>query len=310
MKRNFIYSNEILNEVRKNLSAESYKYIYSPKFIFLCGKGFDYSNPKSYSETNRGIIQDYISAKDPNAYIVLSEKLWENGLLEEIDLLTFEEFLAEISDYVILFVESMGSACELGAFTFEDRSLMEKLVIVLNEKYKIGDSFIKHGPITKAIKFGTPVLYADLDGPLLSSKELIEQIDKIITSMKERTALNKRTINKSEQITLNSFIVEILEIIRLFQPINKDDLLYIYKKIKNIQPFRFVKKNGQPFNTKIQTSYVINLLINLNVLSLDAEKLSLNKQAPYDNFMFSFTPLTLSMARSKILSRKYKYKEI
>lgn len=42
----------------------------------------------------------------PDINVVLSEQLWEDGFDSKIDLLTFEEFLAEVSDAIILFVES------------------------------------------------------------------------------------------------------------------------------------------------------------------------------------------------------------
>ena len=311
MKQGFTYSNELLIDVKKHISTETYKFIFSPKFIFLCGKGFDCSNPSSYSLTNRGVIENYISKKDPDANVVLSEKLWDNALLKEIDLLTFEEYLAEVSDYVILFVESMGSACELGAFTFSDKLLMKKLLIIMSEKYKTGESFIKNGPIAKAIKKGTPVLYADLAGPLLGSRELVGRIDDIVSSLKERNALNKRKINTTEKVMLNSFIIEMIELVRLFQPIKREDIVNIYKAIKTFpSSFIFIKNDGTHFKTKIQVSYVLDLLVKLDIFRADINGYSLGKELPYENFMFSFTPLTLSKMRSKILSRKYKYKEI
>lgn len=308
--QSLIYSDDVINEVKKYLSVESFKYIYSPKFIFLCGKGYDYSDPKSYSLTNRGVIQSYISVRDSSTNIVLSEKLWENELLKEIDLLTFEEFLAEMSDYVLLFVESMGSACELGAFTFSNESLMKKLVVIVSDEYKTRDSFIKNGPIEKALRFGVPVLYADLSGPLLSNRELVGLVDKLVSSLKERSASNKRVISRAEEVTLASFVPEALELIRLFQPIKSDDLLHLYKTIKDFSSFTLVKKDGSQFSTKVKTSLIFQLLLNLEIVSLDENGFSLSKKTTYENFMFSFTPLTLSRTRSKILSRKYKYKEI
>jgi len=127
-----VFSDLAIDDLKQHLSSETFRYIFSPKFIFLCGKGFDKRIPNAYLDTNRGIIQQYIKTKAPKSYIVLSEQLWENGLLADIDLLTFEEFLAEVSDCIILFVESMGSACELGAFTFEEKLFMEKLIMDLN----------------------------------------------------------------------------------------------------------------------------------------------------------------------------------
>jgi len=239
---------------------------------------------------------------------VLSEQLWENGLLADIDLLTFEEFLAEVSDCIILFVESMGSACELGAFTFEEKLFMEKLILVLNEKYKDDDSFINHGPIAKAKKNNTPIVYADLDGALLSSRELLSETNRIIGQMSEKCKLNKRSANKANEVNLSSFLVEIIELIRLLQPITSDELVTVYKKIKSFSSFDFVKKNGQPFNSKIHLNYLLKLLTSVSILKQDKEQYFLSDSNSANNLMFSFSSSTLSRARNRILSRKYKYK--
>jgi hypothetical protein len=135
-------------------------------------------------------------------------------------------------------------------------------------------------------------------------------VNNLIRSLKERNALNKRVINRAENVALESFVPEILELIRLFQPIKSEDLVHVYKAIKGFSYFELVKKDGSQFNCKIKTSLFFRLLVNLEILKSDDKGYSLNKSAPYESFMFSFTPLTLSRIRSKILSRKYKYKEI
>lgn len=95
--------NQIKN-IRNHLDTRDAKYITYPKFIFLCGKGFDKSVEDSYWNTNRGIIHRYMEKLLPDINVVLSEQLWEDGFDSKIDLLTFEEFLAEVSDAIILFV--------------------------------------------------------------------------------------------------------------------------------------------------------------------------------------------------------------
>ena len=51
--------NQIKN-IRNHLDTRDAKYITYPKFIFLCGKGFDKSVEDSYWNTNRGIIHRYM----------------------------------------------------------------------------------------------------------------------------------------------------------------------------------------------------------------------------------------------------------
>ena len=74
------------------------------------------------------MIDKYLKSKSDAIFIVLSEKLWEDSFDSNIDLLTFEEFLAEVSDAIILFVESPGSFCELGAFAYAEKLFSDKLI--------------------------------------------------------------------------------------------------------------------------------------------------------------------------------------
>ena len=109
-----IYSEKTINSIRSHLEKNESKFITYPKFVFLCGKAID----GQYEKTNRGILDNYLKKQSEDIFIVLSEQLWEDGFDSNIDLLTFEEFLAEISDAIILFCESPGSYCELGAFAY------------------------------------------------------------------------------------------------------------------------------------------------------------------------------------------------
>ncbi len=310
MQQQFIYTKAIIDELKKHLASESFKYVYYPKFIFLCGKGVDPRTPEKYYESNRGIIEQYILAKAPNTHIVLSERLWENGFLSEIDLLTFEEFLAEISDCIIIFVESMGSSCELGAFTFQETLFMDKLILILNQKYRNDDSFINHGPVEKAKNGKVPVIYADLEGALLSSRELIHETDTLLKSMQQKCALNKRQVNPktTSNISLGSFIVEILELIRLLQPVSKEDLVYVYKQIKDLSSFEFVKRDGKQFSSRIHLSYLLKLLVKVNVIKQENNLFALGNLNNSSNLLFTFSPASLSRNRCRILSRRYKYK--
>lgn len=140
-----IYSESTIESIRLHLEKNESKYITYPKFVFLCGKAID----GQYETTNRGILQNYIQKQSQDTFIVLSENLWEDGFDSNIDLLTFEEFLAEISDAIILFCESPGSYCELGAFAYADKLFSDKLVVVIDEKYRDKKSFIMNGPVAK-----------------------------------------------------------------------------------------------------------------------------------------------------------------
>ena len=61
------------------------------------------------------------------------------------NLLDLEEYIAAIVDAVILFVESAGSICELGAFT-KTPEIINKMHDFLMNDHGINPSFIVNGP--------------------------------------------------------------------------------------------------------------------------------------------------------------------
>jgi len=305
------YSDSLIAQIRKNLTRTSYKFITFPKLLFLCGKKFDREIIGDYAKTNRGVINNYIQARTENIFCILSEDCWDNKLLNEIDLLTFEEFLAEVSDLILLFVESMGSACELGAFSFKETSFCKKLLIVLDRKYENDESFINQGPIAKAKKHKSKVIYVDYDKALLMDRQIKTEIEKIIESSKILSHFNTRIINKDEKkIELNSFLIEIFEIIKLFQPIGHADIVELYKKIKGFNNFEFVKSNKKIFRNKILPYYILIFLKGAKLIEQDDNNnytVPMKFMSQSDLLMFSFANTAMNRTRSRILARKFKY---
>ncbi|RKL61354.1 hypothetical protein DXT63_17110 [Thermoanaerobacteraceae bacterium SP2] len=154
-----LYPDKFLEELTK----QSYSYVRSdakyPKFFFLCGKKQD-----SKEMTNRLWVKEFYKKHDNSIICIFAENLWEKeSKIQELDLLTYESFLAEASDAILLFVESYGTACELGAFTIKD-NLAKKIVVFNDSSYKNENSFLTEGPIKK-IKNSNPenVIYSDLN---------------------------------------------------------------------------------------------------------------------------------------------------
>ena len=263
-----IYSEKMINSIKLHLDYKS-KFITSPKFVFLCGKQF---TKESYYETNRGIIDKFLKSKSKDIYIVLSEQLWEKEFNSNIDLLTFEEFLAEVSDCIILFVESPGSFCELGAFSYADKLFSDKLAIIIDKQYEGSESFIITGPTAKARKDGSDIIYASLNGTgLLFSDELRGYVEKVINRFQsKRDSLNKRKPNSEEdKVLLNSFIIELLELIKIIQPVSNKDLLEVYKTVKGFSSFEFIKSDGSKFQNKIMYEYIIKLLKSVELITIE-----------------------------------------
>lgn len=299
----------MIANMKSHLDKSAYKFITYPKFVFLCGR--TYKSNEDYEESNRGIIARYLQTKAKDVHIVLSERLWEEGFDSNIDLLTFEEFLAEVSDFIILFVESAGTFCELGAFACADKLFSAKLVIVNDEKHKNEKSFINTGPTAKAKRDGSKVIYASLNGSaLLSSSEIREMIAEKTNEFASKSSLtNKRKINKDEnRILIDTFILEILEIIKLAQPIDRKDLLDLYKAIKGFSSFTFVKKNGEQFHNEIKFEYIIKLLVNVGLIELKDNSITFSGHTDIQPFMLKYSKRAENKERNRMLCRKYRYK--
>ena len=302
-----IYSEKMLASMKSHLDNTVSRFITYPKFVFLCGAAYDKCG---YENTNRGITDKYLRRKSGDVFIVLSEKLWEHGFNSNIDLLTFEEFLAEVSDSIILFVESPGSFCELGAFAYAEKLFSDKLIIVIDEKYKGDTSFIITGPTAKALKDGSKVIYAPLDGNgLLSCFDLRSALDEKIQDFKSKnSARNKRSPNQKEnEILVNSFILELLELINILQPISSRDLIDIYKAVKGFSAFSFVKKDGTPFHNEIKIDYIIKLLETVELICIK-DGLITSRQTKSQSLMFNYSRKTENQERNKLLCRKYRYR--
>lgn len=304
---NHIYSDGMIENLRRHLEKNKFKYITYPKFVFLCGKAYD----NNYFSTNRGRIEKFMKAKDDNIFFVLSEKLWDNTFNSDIDLLTFEEFLAAVSDVIILFVESPGSFSELGAFSYADNLFNNKLILVIDNQYKDSKSFIMTGPVAKAKNNGAKIVYAPLNNTgLLSSSDLRITVDKLLKDFKSRNlSKNKRKINSTQnEILLNSFILELLELIKITQPISRSDLIELYKRIKLFTSFTFIKEDGKNFNKEIKYEYILKLLQTVHLINMnDNNIITTEYYNKIPDFMFRYYGNEQKVERNKLICRKYRY---
>lgn len=131
----------LLNDssIRKLVSyASNGQYL---NFVFLCGKA------KAEGD-NRDFITKYIVGRMPFLYSLYSEEVFPLFHKPNLDLLRLEEVLADISTAILIIVESLGSACELGAFAFLDKTI-SKLWVINDVQYCKEESFISTGPLEK-----------------------------------------------------------------------------------------------------------------------------------------------------------------
>lgn len=132
----------------KSLRIDGCKIRNTPNIIFLCGgetaKRGRFRSARDYFyrhllKEKASIAKRVRLAEDVNAWF-----------RQEVfpDLLELENYVADLADTTVLFVESPGSIAELGAFAASD-ALRPKTLAVLNTHYGPAPSFITDGPVRK-----------------------------------------------------------------------------------------------------------------------------------------------------------------
>ncbi len=109
--------------------------------LFLCGG----ASTKTHL-SNRDQLRKRLEKNKKLSIFYPEDMFMELLSRKKYDLFTLENFLAENSDVIIIVCESPGSYTELGAFTSNDKTL-NKLVVLIQKKYKNDKSFIMQGPV-------------------------------------------------------------------------------------------------------------------------------------------------------------------
>lgn len=305
-----IYTSSFIEKLRASsrtrLSAST-KYL-GPTFVFLCGKAI--SDQSTHS--NRDSIKKYIQKNFPEIKVIYSEDIWNETFKATTDLLTFEEFIAEISSMIIILTESPGSCCELGAFSYEEDLFAEKLYIALDDQYSSEDSFILSGPAAKMKRAGATVDWASLTRPsgLLKGdflKHLVVGLNNISGGHRQ---INYSINQEPGKVAIFPFMLELLELIKLVEPISIDDIIELYKRLKKFRGFTFVRANGRTFSSNIPINFIIKLLTQQEFISLDGNYLRTNPTQKTSKFLFPNSSGWFNTTRSEVLMRKLKYGEM
>lgn len=303
---------ELIKELKKDLRERGIEDRGLPRFIFICGEQILDNSGNLISEeileTNDNVRYFIMKNFDKQVYkgeygkeihpaqYVISEYLYSKD--SPLDILTFEEVLAEISEYIIIIAESPGTFCELGAFAMHD-AFVNKIIVINedNEEYK--SSFISLGPIKKietqneknVILYGSKSL-------LKNSLELKDMI-RTIASKEVRYTPN---LNPQE-ISLKNLIYELLNLIELFEPITAYELESVYKKIRDITNYTIINKDKHKMYS---FKKVIQLMTNMKIISCTKGYCRVNKDISCSNTMFIMNRKKMNDFRTKYLCRVYK----
>ena len=133
----------------KSLQIDRCKIRQTPGLIFLCGgktaRGGTYRSARDYFNRHLKKQNPAIASR-----VRLAEEINEWFQRDNVfpDLLELENYLADLADLTVLFVESPGSIAELGAFA-NSGDIRPKTLAVLNNLHGSEGSFISDGPTLK-----------------------------------------------------------------------------------------------------------------------------------------------------------------
>jgi len=92
-------------------------------------------------------LKTYIARRVPRTLQFYAEEVWyQISKTTRLNALQLESKLAELTDAVLIVVESPGTFAELGAFSLND-DLRWKLLPILNQRHRGNQSFLETGPI-------------------------------------------------------------------------------------------------------------------------------------------------------------------
>lgn len=187
--------------------------------IFLCGADISQKDKVRYK-----IAQSLTGFWYKHYFdLIYPEDIFEELLYsaQAKDLLSLEGLLADSVDAVVLIPESPGSFAELGAFA-SDEKLRNKLICVIDIKYKKNKSFINQGPL-KLVKNANNhgVVFID---PNEIGKSIIgdKEIDKLTASLKKMKKSSSKIGDKISLLQLDNFL---LPTIFLLEPVLKPTLI-------------------------------------------------------------------------------------
>lgn len=226
-----------------------------PKLLFICG-----GDPKYCKR--RGEIENYLSKHAKHLLSFRAEYAWEtiSNTQPGVNALKLEEWLADLSDAVIIIVESFGTVAELGAFSLSE-PLRNKLLPILDKRYKDDESFVNTGPVSWVNQDSVyrPAIYADFDTILTAIPEIILRIDssrpKFYNSREQNKTLGNFLFTKKEML----FVIII--IITSIGPVDDEHIIDICKKSFGISK----KSDIEEINLLISLCIALEIVSHTNI---------------------------------------------
>lgn len=295
----------VLDELKKYRRVKQFTSKVSPRLSFICGEQILDDNRKLYAENrlrnennirwkiiNKLKRKNHILAgkKKNKVLCIIAEALYS----ESHDLLTFEEVLADLSDDIVIVVESAGTFCELGAFSSGERYI-DKLIIINEDKDDHKDSFITKGPIKKIQKYNSNnVIYH-------AGKEYI---DKNLSFKHTIKALSEKPVKITPNNAFNNLdpkmlMYELTCLIELFQPIEEYEVEYVYKYINEFRSYNIKNRDKNNFSS---IKVLLHQMMELKMICKENAYLYINDSISCYDVMFNFDRKKFNDFRVKYIS--------
>lgn len=203
-------------EILPRLKSEAFSFRKLKPIVFLCGAA---------NSSPRDTLHQYLKTQFRDLLLFYADEVWDliSAQLDH-NALWMENLLADLSDLVIIIVESPGTFAELGAFSFF-LPLRKKLLPIVDARYIDASSFLSTGPlrwVDEDSKF-RPTIFAPLDAILRSADEIDERLARVPRFDSERI----EKVHSSSKHLL--FLV--CDLVRIFGPVTAEDVVVLLGRL-------------------------------------------------------------------------------
>jgi hypothetical protein len=255
--------------------------------VFLCG-GKD--------SVPRDRLAAYLNKADPKRVLLFyAEHVWDTlADRDTASALQVEKHLAELSDLVLIVVESPGTFAELGAFALA-AELRKKMLPLLDERHAEEESFIRSGPvrwIDQDSKY-KPSIWCNHEIILNAANDLEDRL----TALPARRSARVSRVNESPK----HLLFALSDLAAIFGPCPRSHLHYYLSAV-------FENKTG------IDTDVLISLAIAMRLIDdsawLDGERLLIRRKG--DGLLRTFQEdlyIRFPRLRAQVLSGMLRIKD-
>ena len=242
-----------LSNIFTNLDHERFTVHFAQRITFICGgpiASMSAPYPVSLRERILLYLDEHHNEIEENSVIAESfADYFQKG--EYLNLLQFEEDIANVASLIVICLESAGSLVEFGLFCNLASTADKLLVYIPEEHYDGVDSFIALGPLAqlKANSSKSVLAYPFPD----PSKSSYEDIELVVGDLVERLNSSPKT-GQFDKENSGHLAFLIHDIISLCTPIKKQEILkcMINLGIKDL--------------TERRLSTLLYLLMNINLV--------------------------------------------